>query len=61
MKIQDDYSTACGYFCIACIKYDERTKGNPKVNFTPFLKLFSSDSRKNDLILKNLLKELRCE
>jgi hypothetical protein len=56
--IQNDLSTACGYFCIACIKYDEKTKGDAQQNFKPFLKLFSSDTTKNDLILKHILSRL---
>jgi hypothetical protein len=56
--IQSDISTACGYFCIACIKFDEKTKGTPEDNFLPFLNLFSKDSSKNDVILKNILTQL---
>ena len=47
-RIQDDYSTMCGYFCILFIEYMLNNK-----NLTDYTNLFSSyDFKKNDEIIK---------
>jgi hypothetical protein len=52
-QIQDYYSSACGYFCIACIVFD--SKEPIEVHFNRFISIFSSFTKANDLILRNLL------
>jgi len=46
-QIQNEKSTACGYFCVARIKSN--------MPFHQFVDYFSNDSSKNDLLLKMLL------
>ena len=47
-RIQDDYSTMCGYFCILFIEYMLNNK-----NLTDYTNLFSPyDFKKNDEIIK---------
>ena len=53
-EIQDFDSSACGYFCIAFIKYIYN-KDNKQEAFKTFLKLFKLQTLKNDKILYNLL------
>ncbi len=53
-QIQDYNSSACGWFCIACIVYD--SKEPFEVHFNRFISLFSYYTRANDLILYNLLR-----
>jgi len=52
LQIQDDDSTACGYFCLAFILYIKAHGAN---SFVKFLKLFSSDTTQNDKILFRML------
>ena len=55
--IQDWNSEACGWFCIAFIKflYD---KSDKEMAFKEFLKLFSNNTKENDKKLKEYLKDL---
>jgi hypothetical protein len=53
-EIQDFNSSACGYFCIAFIKY-LYNKDNKQEAYKTFLKLFKLQTLKNDKILHNLL------
>ena len=52
--IQDFNSEACGYYALAFIKflYD---KSNKEVAFKEFLRLFKSNTKENDNILKKYL------
>ena len=55
--IQDWNSDACGWFCIAFIKflYD---KSDKETAYKEFLKLFSNNTKENDKKLKEYLKDL---
>jgi hypothetical protein len=53
-EIQDFNSSACGYFCIAFIKF-LHNKDNKQEAYKTFLKLFKLQTLKNDKILHNLL------
>ena len=55
--IQDWNSEACGWFCIAFIKflYDKNDK---ETAYKEFLKLFSNNTKENDNKLKEYLKDL---
>lgn len=55
IQIQDEKSTACGFFCIACILCDYSWKMKPYDFFKYFLSYFSSNTIQNDLILKKML------
>jgi len=57
MEIEDVKSTACGWFCVACILSDKGA-GSSLVHFKRFLANFSKDTNNNDLILHNLLVKL---
>ena len=52
--VQDYNSSACGYFCIAFIKFlhNKKDKQEP---YKAFLKLFKNETIKNDKILQRLL------
>lgn len=52
--IQNINSSACGYYCIAFIKF-MRGKTNPKKAFNTFINLFNKNTAYNDKILKELL------
>lgn len=53
-QIQDERSSACGYFCIAFIMY---LHSKPSMQcFKSFCKLFSSEVSQNDKILTLILK-----
>jgi len=54
VDIQDIDSSACGYYCIAFIKFLYGKHDKYKY-FEAFLNLFSSDTKKNDRILHNIL------
>lgn len=58
--IQDWNSEACGWYCIAFIKflYDKQDK---ETAYKEFLKLFSNNTKENDKILKGYLKDLTIE
>lgn len=53
-EIQDFDSSACGYFCIAFIKF-LHNKDNKQEAYKTFLKLFKQQTLKNDKILHNML------
>ena len=52
--VQDYNSSACGYFCIAFIKF-LHSKQDKKEAYKAFLKLFKNETIKNDKILQRLL------
>jgi len=52
--IQDFDSDACGYYCIAFIKF-LNDKENKELGFKEFLRLFSNKTTENDNILKDYL------
>ena len=53
-EIQDFNSSACGYFCIAFIKF-LHNKTDKQEAYKTFLKLFKLNTLKNDKILQHLL------
>jgi hypothetical protein len=53
-EIQNYKSSACGYYCIAFIKF-LHNKTNKEKSFLTFLKLFNIKTHHNDKILYNLL------
>ena len=53
--IQNDISTACGWFCVGCIKFDYEYTGTPENKFKTFINMFSNDNKKNDKVLKSIL------
>lgn len=52
--IQDFNSEACGYYALAFIKF-LNDKSNKEVAFKEFLRLFKSNTKENDNILKKYL------
>lgn len=54
-QIQNINSSACGYYCIAFIKYMLKNDKTQK-DFQKFLDVFKTNSKHNDIILKNLIK-----
>jgi hypothetical protein len=52
--IQDFNSEACGYYCVAFIKF-LNDKENKELGFKEFLRLFSNKTTENDNILKEYL------
>jgi hypothetical protein len=52
--VQDYNSSACGYFCIAFIKFLHK-KQDKQEAYKSFLKLFKNETTKNDKILHRLL------
>jgi hypothetical protein len=52
--IQDYDSNACGWYCIAFIKF-LNDKQNKELGFKEFLRLFSNKTNENDNILKEYL------
>jgi len=56
LQLQHLNSSSCGWFCIAWMKWmqDHKHK-DKKICFMSFLKLFSKDPKKNEIILHNLL------
>ena len=55
-EIQDYNSTACGQFCIACIVMENKFKQTNINHFNNFIMLFKKNTKKNDSILYNILK-----
>ena len=51
-EIQDIKSTACGWFCVACILCDTGPG-----HFVRFVNMFSNNTKHNDSILKQILKK----
>lgn len=55
-QIQDMTSTACGWFCIACILSDaEMNYYDTETHFNRFIHSFSDDTVMNDKILKKMI------
>jgi len=54
IDLQNINSTSCGFFCIAWMRWMEQ-HNNKKSAYSNFLKLFSKDTKKNELILHRLL------
>lgn len=54
-QIQNINSSACGYYCIAFIKFMLKNDKTQK-DFQKFLDVFKTNSKHNDIILKNLIK-----
>jgi hypothetical protein len=54
VQLQNINSSSCGYFVIAWMMWMQKNK-NKELAFDNFLKLFSKDSKKNELILNKLL------
>ena len=55
-QIQDENSTCCGWFCIACIVKDHLDlHGDPITHYNRFLSSFSDNTAINDKILKKML------
>jgi hypothetical protein len=57
LEIENISSTACGWFCVACILSDKGS-GSSLIHFKRFLSHFSKDTARNDLILHNMLVQL---
>jgi len=55
--IQDWNSEACGWYCIAFIKF-LHDKTDKKLAFEEFLKLFKCNTKENDKILREYLKDI---
>ena len=58
MEVENVNSTACGWYCVACILSDKGA-GSPLIHFKRFMAHFSKDTERNELILHNLLVKLR--
>ena len=55
-QIQDENSTACGWFCVACILSDYKDHHADTItHFNRFLNSFSSNTVVNDKILGKML------
>lgn len=52
--IQDFNSEACGYYCLAFIKF-LHDKNNKELAFKEFLRMFGNNTKKNDNILEKYL------
>jgi len=58
-QIQDPNSTMCGYYCLACDHYLTHNKERDIYErFDDFLNLFKVDTKKNDEILKDYLRQV---
>ena len=57
IEIQNEKSTACGWYCVACILSDKGS-GNTLTHFKRFISHFSKNTKLNDRILYNLLQNL---
>ena len=55
-QVQDIKSTACGWFCVACILSDN-SKDSTAQHFTRYLAHFSNNTVVNDNILHNILRK----
>jgi len=56
LQLQDLNSSSCGWFCLLWMKWmQEHKHKNKKICYESFLKLFSKDPKKNEIILHNLL------
>ena len=56
-QIQNEGSTACGWFCIACIMFDDGLVSNEK-QYTRFLAVFQTNTKVNDWILQKVINRL---
>jgi len=54
IQIQDMNSSACGFYCLEWMKWMDNNK-NKKLAYTNFLKLFTKDTKKNEMVLHQLL------
>jgi hypothetical protein len=54
VDLQHLNSSSCGWFCLMWMKWMQQHK-NKKLAFSNFLKLFSKDTKKNEVILNKLL------
>jgi len=54
-QLQDIDSSSCGWYVIAFLRYMHQPEYKSKL-FESFINLFSSDTKKNELILKTLLR-----
>jgi hypothetical protein len=54
VQLQDMNSSACGFYCLAWMKWMENEK-NKKSAYSNFLKLFTQDTRENEMVLHHLL------
>ena len=54
VDIQSMNSTSCGFYVVAFMKWMQKYK-DKKLAYTNFLKLFSKDTRKNEIVLHKLL------
>ena len=59
-QIQDIDATTCGYYCIACDDYMTYQKQHRPIyeRYDDFLNIFKGDTKKNDLILLDYLKQM---
>jgi hypothetical protein len=59
-QIQDIDATTCGYYCIACDDYMTYQKQHRPIyeRYDDFLNIFKADTKKNDLILLDYLKQM---
>jgi hypothetical protein len=53
-QLQHLNSSSCGFFCVAWMRYLQSHK-DKKLAFANFLKLFSEDPKKNEVILNKLM------
>ena len=54
-QLQDIDSSSCGWFVIAFLRFMHQPEYK-NILFESFINLFSSDTKKNELILKTLLR-----
>ena len=59
-QIQDIDATTCGYFCIACDDYMTYQKQHRPIyeRYDDFLNIFKSDTKKNDEVLLDYLRQM---
>lgn len=57
-EIQNVNSTGCGWFCVACILNDYKSKDNSYKSFKRFTHMFSNNTNINDRILGGMLHHL---
>jgi hypothetical protein len=55
-QIQSMTSTACGWYCIACIRFFSKNPHiNSESNLKHFIDMFSNDTQKNDAVLRRYI------
>jgi hypothetical protein len=59
-QIQDINATTCGYFCLACDDYMSHQNQRRPIyeRYDDFLNIFKADTKKNDLILLDYLRQM---